>query len=464
MGSILKVTRNELPEREIELTVELIDDDLDPFMDRAYQKVGQQAKIDGFRKGKVPKSILNSYFGVEYIKNEAFNIGMPSIVQNAIVDNADESVGRPLVNIVSEDPLTLKINIGLEPKVTLDAYREIRVPKEPVTIPEEQIEAVITDLRWANSNWVPMERPVANDDQITIDLIAKVEDKEVANQTDVVYLVTEHNNRPVEGFHAYLLDMVLNDTKTFTIPFPEEYEDKEVAGKECEFTVTLKDVKAKDLAELDDEFAKGIGDGFETVAELREQIKNNLFENANTTAQREYENKILEELKNRSTLEASQILIDQETQAIIDNQAETLKQNKVNLEQYLSIIGKQPEEFQEEARQSATDRLTTTYALETLAELEGITITDEDLEKEISDAIEASEDRKEEIEKTFSTEDSRSNLRNMLSRRKTLERLIEIAEGENTSAKKGTKTVKPKTTKPKTTKAKATKAKPKSSK
>ena len=248
---------------------------------------------------------------------------MPSIVQNAIVDNADESVGRPLVNIVSEDPLTLKINIGLEPKVTLDAYREIRVPKEPVTIPEEQIEAVITDLRWANSNWVPMERPVANDDQITIDLIAKVEDKEVANQTDVVYLVTEHNNRPVEGFHAYLLDMVLNDTKTFTIPFPEEYEDKEVAGKECEFTVTLKDVKAKDLAELDDEFAKGIGDGFETVAELREQIKNNLFENANTTAQREYENKILEELKNRSTLEASQILIDQETQAIIDNQAET---------------------------------------------------------------------------------------------------------------------------------------------
>ena len=258
--------------------------------------------------------------------------------------------------------------------------------------------------------------------------------------------------------------MVLNDTKTFTIPFPEEYEDKEVAGKECEFTVTLKDVKAKDLAELDDEFAKGIGDGFETVAELREQIKNNLFENANTTAQREYENKILEELKNRSTLEASQILIDQETQAIIDNQAETLKQNKVNLEQYLSIIGKQPEEFQEEARQSATDRLTTTYALETLAELEGITITDEDLEKEISDAIEASEDRKEEIEKTFSTEDSRSNLRNMLSRRKTLERLIEIAEGENTSSKKGTKTVKPKTTKPKTTKAKATKAKPKSSK
>ena len=210
MGIILKVTRNELPEREIELTVELIDDDLDPFMDRAYQKVGQQAKIDGFRKGKVPKSILNSYFGVEYIKNEAFNIGMPSIVQNAIVDNADESVGRPLVNIVSEDPLTLKINIGLEPKVTLDAYREIRVPKEPVTIPEEQIEAVITDLRWANSNWVPMERPVANDDQITIDLIAKVEDKEVANQTDVVYLVTEHNNRPVEGFHAYLLDMVLN--------------------------------------------------------------------------------------------------------------------------------------------------------------------------------------------------------------------------------------------------------------
>ena len=106
MGIILKVTRNELPEREIELTVELIDDDLDPFMDRAYQKVGQQAKIDGFRKGKVPKSILNSYFGVEYIKNEAFNIGMPSIVQNAIVDNADESVGRPLVNIVSADPLT----------------------------------------------------------------------------------------------------------------------------------------------------------------------------------------------------------------------------------------------------------------------------------------------------------------------------------------------------------------------
>ena len=86
--------------------------------------------------------------------------------------------------------------------------------------------------------------------------------------------------------------IVPRNTKTFTIPFPEEYEDKEVAGKECEFTVTLKDVKAKDLAELDDEFAKGIGDGFETVAELREQIKNNLFENANTTAQREYENKI----------------------------------------------------------------------------------------------------------------------------------------------------------------------------
>ena len=199
MGIILKVTKNELPEREIELTVELIDEDLNPFMDRAYQKVGQQAKIDGFRKGKVPKSILNSYFGVEYIKNEAFNLGMPSIVQEAIVDNANESVGRPLVNIVSEDPLTLKINIGLEPKVTLDAYTEIRVPKESVIISEEQIEAVITDLRWANSNWVPMERAVENDDQITIDLIAKVGDKEVANQQDVIYLVTEHNNRPVEG-------------------------------------------------------------------------------------------------------------------------------------------------------------------------------------------------------------------------------------------------------------------------
>ena len=449
MGIILKVTRNELPERELELTVELIDEDLNPFMGRAYQKIGQQAKIDGFRKGKIPQSILNSYFGIDYIKNEALNIGIPTIVQDAIINNADEGVGRPIVNIVSEDPITLKINISLEPKVTLNAYTEIRVAKEPVLIPDEQIEAVVTDLRWANSNWIPMERPVKDDDQIIIDLVAKVEEKEVANQKDVVYLVTEHNNRPVEGFHLYLLNMELNDTKTFSITFPEEYEDKEVSGKDCEFTVTLKDVKAKELAELDDEFVKGIGDGFETVVEFREQIKNNLFENASTTAQREYENKILEELKNRSTLEVSSLLIDQETQLIIDNQSEALKQNKVNLEQYLTIIGKKPEEFQEEARQSATDRLTTTYALETLAKLEGILITDEDVEKEIQDTIEASSEQKEEIEKTFSTEEARSNLRNMLNRRKTLERLITIAEGENDSLSKGKKTTKLKTRKPK---------------
>ena len=169
MGIILKVTRNELPERELELTVELIDEDLNPFMGRAYQKIGQQAKIDGFRKGKIPQSILNSYFGIDYIKNEALNIGIPTIVQDAIINNADEGVGRPIVNIVSEDPITLKINISLEPKVTLNAYTEIRVAKEPVLIPDEQIEAVVTDLRWANSNWIPMERPVKDDNQIILD-------------------------------------------------------------------------------------------------------------------------------------------------------------------------------------------------------------------------------------------------------------------------------------------------------
>ncbi|MDO8749847.1 MAG: trigger factor [Dehalococcoidia bacterium] len=427
----MKITREDLPQREVLLNIEVEADDLVPYMDRAYQRVVQRVNIPGFRKGKAPRAVLERFVGHEALLDEAVDFLVPELVERAVKQEQIEQGGIPSVEVVQKDPVTLKATVPLAPKVLLDAYRDIRVEPEAVEVAEQEVETTLQRLRSELAPWEPVERPVAEGDQATLDVRALVGKREVANQKGVVYSVALDNPNPVLGFAQALIGAQAEERKEFTLPVPDNYVDRRLAGGECLFQVAVHQVKEKRLPDLNDEFAKGVGEGFDTLEALKQQVRTDILAQKERDVRLRYQEKVVEELVARTNVELSPMLVEHEAAHLLSDEQEALKRQQVSVEDYLRTAGRSEEQHVEEARAAATQRLTRSYALLKVAELEGLSAAPEEVEKDLNSLLESAGPQASALRRSLDTVEGRASMTRGVLNRKVMDRLVQIARGEN---------------------------------
>jgi len=431
----LKVTKEDLEKREVALNIEVEEGDLIPYYDKAYRHLVQRINVPGFRKGKAPKPVVQRLVGDEVMLEEAMEFFIPEAVEKAIKEQGVEQGGVPRVEVTHEkDPVILKATVPLTPKVTLNAYREILLQPQPVEVTEEEVNKVLEDMRWAQAPWGPVDRPVSLGDRVSLDAHGEVEGKVVTNQKSVEFYAAEGSPIPVTGFAEAVVGTKPGETKEFTLKVPDGFADPALAGKDCAFQVTVHEVKAKLLPELDDEFAKGVEPGYENLAALKDKIRQDIQTRKETDSRVKHEEGVVEELVQRATVEISPMLVEHEAQHILEDEEDNLKRQRVSVDQYLSLVGRDQEQHVEDARKEATDRIVRVYALSKVAELEGLTVSDAEIEEEIT--LLATQTGKEDktLRRNLSQPDSKEAISKILTRRKAIQRLAAIAKGENPSA------------------------------
>ena len=423
----VKITQDEIVDRQTVVHIELEEDDLDPYLDRGYRRVVQRVQIPGFRKGKAPRRIVQQFLGRESLLTEVLDTMLPELTARAIEERELEAVGLPRMEMIGLDPFSFKVTVPLTPEIDLGAYRDIRVDRAPVEITAQNVEDRLEYLRLETATWEPADRPVRMDDMVTIKARGEIEGRTLFDDSGAVHVLQEDGARPLPGFSEQLVGMTADEPKSFTLEVPDDFGDSTIAGKEASFSVTIVDVKEQVLPELDDEFAKGVGDGPETLQELRESIETELNADATEKAGREYREKVVEALLETTEAVLPPLIIEHETTHMEENRERMFARLNVRMEDYLQSVGKTAEELQESVRDEAQQSIIRHFALSKVTELEGITVSDEELE-ERAETLRAEASRQSNGQEV--SEEMIDSLRRMAMVEKTVDRLVEIARGD----------------------------------
>jgi len=429
----VKVSTGKTENCQTVLEVEADPEEVERSLEGAYHRLVKRAHIPGFRKGKAPRQMVERYLGKETLLQEALEQLVPQLLNQAISEQGIEPIAQPEVEITRVDPLAFKATVPLKPTVELGKYLEISVDKKPVEVTEEEVNSVIEQLRKQQGTWEPADRPVNLGDLVTINVVGSVDGEKMIEKTDLQFQVLQGMPVPVPGFAEELAGMEKGAEKEFTISVPDDYAIKGLAGKGCLFKVEVTEIKGQKLPELNDEFAKSLGQGFETLEVLKQDVNSNLKAMAEEGARRSYENKAVDALVGVSHVEFPQVMVEREIDRLISAQESELKANKIGLEDYLRSRKKSIEELREEIRPVATRQISNSLVLSKLAEDEHITVSDEELDTEIETMVNNSGKQGENMRKLFQSPRARSSLQGMLGTKKTVSRLVEIASGESKS-------------------------------
>ncbi|MDA0232308.1 MAG: trigger factor [Chloroflexi bacterium] len=448
----MKVTQGETKDRQTTLHIEVDDDLLEQHLGRAYKRVAARVNVPGFRKGKAPRSVVERFVGKEYLLEEAIESLVPAAVGVAVKQEGLEASATPRVSVVEREPVVkIDATVPLPPQGTLGEYASIRFDDEVEKITDEQVEESVQRLVEANASWEEVDRAVKAGDLITFSVTGTVDGEIFMDQEDSEYLADADNPNPVPGFSAALAGIEPGGNKSFSIDVPADFAREALAGKKTEFTVSVAKIQEKNLPELSDELVKGLGEGITTVADLRSRIRENLEARADQALRETLEEKVVNELVERSTFELAPLMIEHEAEHILYDQQSALARYNISIEQYLARTGQSSEELVAGAKKTAESRVKRTLVMDLLAESEGL----EPASDEVAEEIEAWRARSETgpnagshahsahldggSETDYDSEDTRKAVVSVLKRRKAVERALEIAKSKANGAMQTTK-------------------------
>jgi trigger factor len=431
----LNVTKDSVTTTEITLTIAMDTDDEEPFLNRSYRRVASRVRIPGFRPGKAPRSVIENHVGREALVHEALEFMIPESLDQVLKDEDIQAFMEPRLEVLGMEPVSYKAVVPLEPVVDLGEFQSIRLEREPVEVTDEQVSEVMESLRFEAAPWEPVERALAYGDLVSMNVKGIIEEEEVIDDQGIDFIPQEDNNLPFPGFSTQLEGLLEGDSKLFTLSVPDDYPQENYAGKECQFNVEVLSVKEKNLPELDDEFAKGVRDGFESLEALTVHVRQRISDESEATETRRLETSSLEELKKLAKIEASELVYEREVDLMYDERARSLQNQKMSMELYLSYVGQTEEELREQMKPQAEERLNTMLMLRKLADIEEIEVGDEDVEEEITNLIASTGGNSDaSMMQALNTENARDSIRSSLMNRKIMARLVEISQGEESAS------------------------------
>ena len=435
----MKVSSTELPPRQVSLAIEVEQERLDHAMDDAFRRLAGRVDVPGFRRGKAPRSMVERMIGRERVVEEALDRLVPEVVTEAIEQEKVEPYTRPRVESIEFDPLRLKAVVGLAPKVELGDYKDgLQVPPEEAKVEDEQIDSVIQRLRDSYAQWAPVERPVKLGDRVGLDLRADVEDQEkpLLDSKDAEYVVDTEGAQPAPGFAEQLVGLNAGDQKTFTLNMPDDYRDKEVAGKPAEFSITLHSVKERELPALDDDFAQQVGE-YTDVAGLRTAIETQLRQREEERVREKLEDAAMTKLVEISSIEFPPQLVDHQAQHLLETFTRNVEQQGLQMAQYLRLVGKEQETFEQELREQAETQVRRSLALDAFADAEKIGVEPPEVEEEVHRAAAGTEEAAAVERLALANPSTMQRAQEVTRERKAMTRLVELAttDGRSSGAK-----------------------------
>jgi trigger factor len=353
---------------------------------------------------------------------------IPEAYNKALEDEDIDAIGQPQIEMVSAEPLSFKATVPIRPNIDLGDYTAVRVPREPVEVDEADVDASLEELRRRYAIQEPVERPVRIGDVIRGDVRIVVDDREVYKDEDAEMHLREGKTVLLPGFAEGVVGAHKGLPQEIEVTLPDDA-DSALAGKTGVVHITLKEVKEERLPEPDDEFAKGVGEGFASLADLKDRLRSDIRERQDVQAEESYRDAALVALVEQAgTIEFPPLLVEREIDRFLNDQA---RNTGMELDRYLELIKKTPEEVREELRPSATERVKRSLVLGQLADTEKIETTDADVEAEVQKLLaQASGGDDEQVERyrrIFQSPEARASLGRSLVSRRTIERLVEIA-------------------------------------
>ena len=423
----MKITQDEVVDNQTTLHIELEDSDLDPYLDQGYRRISPQVSIPGFRRGKAPRRVIESYIGRDGLLNEVFDSMVFEVTDKAIKEQNLDAVGVPIIDAADMDPVQFSATIPLRPDIQLGGYRAIRIDYEEVVISEDDVSSRIDEIRQSLGSWEEVEREPRFGDLTSLDMHGVVDDEPVWTGEDITFYLDEEGSNPLPGFPEEIVGAEPNQQIDFTLEVPDDFRDASIAGKEASFSVTVKTVQERILPELNDEFAQGLPDGFENLEALRTQVEEVLTTDAKSRADSEYQDKVIETLLDGIDIDIPPVLLDQEVENSQAQQDQFLDRANILREDYLAAIGKTEEEALEEAEAEADRRIRRNFAIRRLADLEGVEVTTPEIDERFNQVFAGQRIRRRERRQR------RESLEDMLKIEKTVDLLVSIAKGEHTT-------------------------------
>jgi trigger factor len=391
----VKTTVTELPDSRVRLDAEVPSEEVEQRVQRAATALGRELRIPGFRKGKVPGPMVIQRIGREAVFEQAVRDSMPEWYEEAILRSGVSTVGDPKLELDLDDvpaagaPLSFSIEVSVTPKAELGKYQGLEVGKRSPDVPAEVIDQEVDRLRDAFARVESVDRSLEEGDVAVVDFIGRVDGEPFEGGEARDYMLELGSGRLVEGFEEQLVGASAGDTRTVRIDFPADYRNEDLAGKAAEFEVAVKDVKSKELPDLNDEWVSDASE-FDTLAELRASIESTLREQLDAEIDAAFRISAVDELVKASEVKPAVPLVRSRAADLLTGFARSLERRGVSLETYLAASGGSAEELERQMVLEAAVSVARELALEALAERAGIEVSDDDVKAYIREEAEAS--------------------------------------------------------------------------
>ena len=370
----------------VKLTIEVAEDEFEKAVEKAYQKNKNKISLQGFRKGKAPRKMIEKMYGPAIFYEDAANELIPDAYANAVEEGKVEVVAQPEINVVqieSGKPFIFEAVVAVKPEVKLGEYKGIEVEKKTAEVTAEEIDAELEKVREQNARMITVDDRAALDgDTVTIDFEGFVDDVAFEGGKGEDHPLTLGSGTFIPGFEEQLVGKSVGDDVDVNVTFPEEYQAKELAGKDAVFKVKVKEIKVKELPELDDELAQDVSD-FDTIDEYKADVEKKLLSQKEDTLKREKEEAVVAKIVENAEMDIPEPMIDSQVRQMTQEFAQRIQAQGLSLEQYMQFTGMNPQKMVEEMKPQALKSIQSRLVLEAIVKAENIVASDEDIEKEL---------------------------------------------------------------------------------
>lgn len=412
------------------LTIEVSAEELEKALESAYQKNKNKMSIPGFRKGKVPRKMIEQMYGPAVFYEDAANELIPDAYEKALGECEEEVVSSPTIDVVQIEkgkPFIFTAEVALKPEVTLGKYKGVKVEKAEVEVTEEEIDAQIEKERENSARTITVtDRPVKDGDITTLDFEGFVDGVPFEGGKGGDYPLTIGSGSFIPGFEEQLIGVEIGKETEVNVTFPEDYHSADLAGKAAVFKCTVKEIKEKELPDLDDEFASEVST-FDTLAEYREDVKKTLTQQKADAAKSAKEEAVIEAVVEDAKMEIPDAMLETEQRQMVDEFAQRMQMQGLTMEQYMQFTGTNPQMLLEQAKPQALKRIQSRLVLEAVAKEENLAADDAEFEAEIKDMADKYQMETDKI-KDMLGERGRKQVLEDLAIRKAVEFLVENAK------------------------------------
>lgn len=382
----MSVQVEKLEKNMAKLTIEVSSEEFEKAIAKAYKKNKNKISMPGFRKGKAPRAMIEKMYGKGVFYEDAANSIIPDAYADAAKESELEIVAQPEIDVTqieSGKPFIFTATVALKPEVTLGEYKGIEVEKKEVEVTDEEVDTEINRVRESNARMIDIDDRVAQDgDTVVIDFDGYVDGKQFEGGKAEDYSLVLGSHSFIDNFEEQLEGKNIGEDVTVNVTFPENYQAEELQGKPAEFKVKIKEIKVKELPELDDDFAQDVSN-FDTIAEYKEDLKKKLAENKEEALKREREETVIGKIIENAQMDIPEQMVEAQTRQMTQEFAQRLSSQGLSIDQYMQFTGLTPQKMIEELKPQALKRIQSRLVLEAVVAAENIETSEDELNKEI---------------------------------------------------------------------------------